>query len=121
MNEEHDKDCCSLCGGTGEVQITPYGQADSHADVFGCPACIQADRDEAERERDQLQARVNELESQQFSWRVAYLDERKKANKLLVALEAAKAPLEMYRAYGWTDRNGVIGKLDAAIAAVKGK
>lgn len=40
--------------------------------------------------------------------------------QLLAALEAAKAPLEMYRAYGWTDRNGVIGKVDAAIAEVKG-
>lgn len=40
--------------------------------------------------------------------------------QMLAALEAAKAPLEMYCAYGWSDRNGVIGKVDAAIAAAKG-
>ena len=81
---------CDLCGGTGEVQITPYGQPDSHSDVFGCPACIQADRDEAERQRDQL----------------------------LAALKSAKHMLE--RDYIDDAKMAVIEKCDAAIEAVEG-
>jgi len=34
---------CELCGGSGEVEITPAGK--EKPDVFGCPACIQRDRD----------------------------------------------------------------------------
>ena len=47
---------CELCGGSGEVIITPYGAPDSQAAIYGCPMCIQADRDKAEQQRDELLA-----------------------------------------------------------------
>lgn len=56
-----DRDDCHLCGGTGEVSITPYGQPDEAMDVFGCPACIQADRDEAERQNTLLRAALEAI------------------------------------------------------------
>lgn len=41
-------------------------------------------------------------------------------NKMaLDALTAAKYPLELYHAYGWTDRAGVRAQVDAAIAALQ--
>lgn len=46
--------------------------------------------------------------------------EREKVAQLLAALEAAKPPLELYQAYGWSDRAGVIAKVGTAIAAAKG-
>lgn len=45
---------CELCGGSGEVITTPYGMSDKHAANYGCPICIQADRDKAEQQRDEL-------------------------------------------------------------------
>lgn len=32
---------CALCGGSGEVTITPVGGYDGKANQFGCPVCIQ--------------------------------------------------------------------------------
>lgn len=43
------------------------------------------------------------------------------APELLEALESAIAPLELYKAYGWSDRNNVIGKAKASIAKAKGE
>jgi len=41
--------------------------------------------------------------------------------ELLEALKSAKMPIEMYRAYGWSDRDGVIEKMTAAIAKAQGE
>lgn len=56
-----DRDDCHLCGGTGEVQITPHAQPEGRADYFGCPACIQADRDEAERQNALLRVALEAI------------------------------------------------------------
>lgn len=53
-----DKKYCPLCGGAGEVMITPYGMPDKHAAHYGCPFCIQEDRDKAERELAQLKKSI---------------------------------------------------------------
>lgn len=50
---------CKLCGGTGEVTVTPCGAPDEDADSFGCPCCITKERDEGEAK---LNARIAELE-----------------------------------------------------------
>lgn len=47
-------DDCHLCGGCGEVAFAPAGDPEYKQDVFGCPGCMQAERDEAIRQRDQL-------------------------------------------------------------------
>lgn len=58
---KHDQENCHLRGGNGEVLITPYGDPDGKSDYFGCPMCIQADRDEAEAERDELLAALRRI------------------------------------------------------------
>lgn len=58
-----DIDDCPLCGGCGEVTIVPHGGADGDADSYGCPMCIQAERDaEIEELRAQNAALVAALE-----------------------------------------------------------
>lgn len=49
-----DLDDCPLCGGCGEVTITPHDGSDGDADSYGCPRCIQAERD---AEIDELKAK----------------------------------------------------------------
>lgn len=39
---------CRLCHGSGEVTITPAGAGDKEADAYGCPLCIERERDETE-------------------------------------------------------------------------
>ena len=43
------------------------------------------------------------------------------APDLLAALKATVDPLELYHAYGWPDRNGVIANAKAAIRKAEGK
>ena len=43
------------------------------------------------------------------------------APDLLAALKAAVEPLELYHAYGWPDRDGVIAKVKAAIRKAEGE
>lgn len=50
----HNEEDCPLCGGTGEVDITPYGEPDSETESYGCPICIQAQRDAAEQRCEEL-------------------------------------------------------------------
>ena len=57
----HNPDECPLCSGSGEVTITPFGADDGKADSYGCPACIAADRDKAEQQRDKLLAVLENL------------------------------------------------------------
>ncbi len=45
--------------------------------------------------------------------------EREKVAQLLAALKSAQTPLELYQAYGWSDRGGVIRQVGAAIAAAQ--
>lgn len=46
--------------------------------------------------------------------------EMENVNKqLLDAAKQAKHALDLYKAYGWADRNGVIGKLESSIAAAE--
>ncbi|CAB4157014.1 hypothetical protein UFOVP747_57 [uncultured Caudovirales phage] len=42
------------------------------------------------------------------------------AREMLAALRAAVRPLELYQAYGWSDRGRVIPKIRAAIARATG-
>lgn len=62
---EHTEDICDLCGGSGEVEITPFGRPDDERDSFGCPACIAAERDkeiaELRQQRDKLLAALTEI------------------------------------------------------------
>lgn len=62
---EHTEDICDLCGGSGEVEITPFGRPDDERDSFGCPACVAAERDEEIAElteqRDKLLAALTEI------------------------------------------------------------
>lgn len=65
MEESKQKlggDDCHLCGGCGEVAFVPAGDPECRQDVFGCPGCIQAERDEAIRQRDQLAQWLAQLE-----------------------------------------------------------
>ena len=39
--------------------------------------------------------------------------------RLLDAAKLAKPALDLYKAYGWSDRNDVIGRLESAIAAAE--
>lgn len=62
---EHTEDICDLCGGSGEVEITPFGRPDDERDSFGCPACIAAERDEEiaelRQQRDKLLAALEKI------------------------------------------------------------
>jgi hypothetical protein len=65
MEESKQKlggDDCHLCGGSGEVAFVPFGAPDCEQDVFGCPGCIQAERDQLQAERDQLAEWLANLE-----------------------------------------------------------
>lgn len=44
--QPYDGSDCPLCGGIGEVSITPDGAPDAEADTYGCPVCIAGGRDE---------------------------------------------------------------------------
>lgn len=54
----YDGSDCPLCGGVGELSITPYGAPESEAGTYGCPICIAGERDD---EIDELQAKYGQL------------------------------------------------------------
>lgn len=101
MNADSKKvggDDCYLCGGSGEVVFTPAGDPESQQDCFGCPGCMQADRDEAIGQRNHLLA---ELE------------------KALDSLEYVEQHLPGLAGCGVRQERIASGR--AAIAAVKGE
>lgn len=59
-------DDCELCGGSGQVNITPIGEPDAKPDYFGCPMCMEAEhedkvaglQDEIERLRKELASKL---------------------------------------------------------------
>lgn len=111
---------CRLCGGSGEVTITPIGEPDSAATSYGCPVCIAAARDEEEAELleriDQMQQHQNELlrARQVLGAEVHKLQHQR--DQLLAAAEAAYELLKVIH-----DETGKVGlQLRAAIAATKG-
>lgn len=91
----------------GVASRTQLEQAEADRDAFEAAG---------ESARERLALRMEELQ-QAVQARLAA---EAKVAQLQAALEAAKPPLELYRAYGWSDRAGVIATVDAAIAKVKG-
>lgn len=78
---------CKLCGGLGEVTITPYGAPDWDADIYGCHCCIERERNEDEVK---LKARIAELERQLAESRDFAVSE---AAKIRTAYERQQAVL----------------------------
>ena len=86
-------DKCAVCDGTGKIDL------ELTSPVY-CPVC---------KGTGSL-LKASQLESL-----------HRAAPDLLAALKAAIEPLELYHAYGWPDRDGVIAKVKAAIRKAEGE
>lgn len=94
MNADSKKvggDDCYLCGGIGEVAFVPVGAPDCEQDVFGCPGCIQAERDEAISQRDELQSQLSNERASLFAESQRKQQLEGQVAQLLAALEAHHA------------------------------
>lgn len=78
--------CVNACAGLDTDYLENVGLPEFVGKTL-CADLAQQELDAVTAQRDQLQARVNELESQELSWRKAMLSERKKVDNLLSWME----------------------------------
>ena len=92
----------------------------------GCKASVERDGKWYCKRHDPVAIAEKQAEKQRVA--NAVWDAREKRRRLeqsapdiLSALKAAVGPLELYHAYGWPDRDGVIAKVKAAIRKAEGE
>lgn len=82
---------CKLCGGSGEVTITPDGAPDVDADIYDCPACMERERAELEAHH-RKDVRILADANRRYADRIAELERQQ--GVLVEALSGAIDSLE---------------------------
>lgn len=111
--------CWNACEGISTEYLETTGLPEFAGKTL-CADMVQAELDAMTKQRDQLQQLVDAQVQDIGNGMSALFILREQNRRMLAALEKAKPALEMYRAYGWDDRAGVIRDVNAAIEVVKG-
>lgn len=95
-------------------------------EACGCKASVERDGKWYCKRHDPV-AKAEKQDAQLKAWRLELAAKEKKnrleqaAPDLLAALKQSIGPLELYHAYGWPDRDGVINKVKSAISKAEGE